>query len=160
MLLQVGDAVETTVGRRDVLGAAGDGRVRHGRVGVRGLVHGLELQPLVVDPQVRGLEVLGVALVLVGAVGGLGRSTLPGRSGCRESSFMRRVVLMINILDYLFILHRLLQSRSNRASARKEGHTFLYSGYPQVSTALCCFARIVGFTSGYYEIDVNNRRLY
>ena len=32
--------------------------------------------------------------------------------------------------------------------------------YPQVSTALWCFARIVGFTSSYYEIDVNYRRLY
>ena len=106
LLLQVGNAVEAAVGRRDVLGAAGDGRVRHGWVGVRGLVHGLELQPLVVDPEVGGLEVLGVALVLVGAVGGLGRSTLPGRSGCSESSFMRRGALMIDILVYLFTLHR------------------------------------------------------
>ena len=32
--------------------------------------------------------------------------------------------------------------------------------YSQVPTALWCFARIVGFTTGYYEIDVNNRRLY
>ena len=73
-----------------------------------------------VDPQVRGLEVLGVALVLVGAVSGLGCGTLPGRSGSRESSFMRRVVLMINILVYLFILHRLLQSRFNRPGGMQE----------------------------------------
>ena len=38
---------------------------------------------------------------------------------------------------------------------------FIFSvSYPQVSTALWCFAWIVGFTSGYYEIDDNDRRLY
>ena len=43
LLLQMGNAVETAVGWSDILGAAGDGCVCHGRVGVRGLVHGLEL---------------------------------------------------------------------------------------------------------------------
>lgn len=34
----------------DVLRSAGDGGVSHHRVGLGGLVNGLELQPLVVDP--------------------------------------------------------------------------------------------------------------
>lgn len=76
-LLQVRVAVQAAVGRRDVLRGAGDGRLRHDRVGVRRLVHGLELQPLVVNPEVGGLQVFGVALVFVGAVGGLGGGAFP-----------------------------------------------------------------------------------
>lgn len=80
-LLQVRVALQAAVGRRDVLGRAGDGRLRHDRVGIRRLVHGLQLQPLVVDPQVRRLQVFGVALVLVGTVGGLGGGSLPAGGG-------------------------------------------------------------------------------
>lgn len=71
-LLQVGVAVQAAVGGRDVLRGPRDGRLRHHRVGLGRLVHGLELQPLVVDPQVGGLQVFGVPFVLVGAVGRLG----------------------------------------------------------------------------------------
>lgn len=71
-LLQVGVAVQAAVGGRDVLRGPRDGRLCHHRVGLGRLVHGLELQPLVVDPQVGGLQVFGVAFVLVGAVGRLG----------------------------------------------------------------------------------------
>lgn len=67
-LLQVGVVVETAVRRRDVLRGARDGGFRHDRVGVRRLVHGLELQPLVVNPKIRRLQVFGVSFVLVGAV--------------------------------------------------------------------------------------------
>lgn len=71
-LLQVGVAVQAAVGGRDVLRGPRDGRLCHHRVGLGRLVHGLELQPLVVDPQVGGLQVFGVPFVLVGAVGRLG----------------------------------------------------------------------------------------
>lgn len=67
-LLQVGVVVEAAVSRRDVLRGPRDGRFRHDRVGVRRLVHGLELQPLVVNPKIRRLQVFGVSFVLVGAV--------------------------------------------------------------------------------------------
>lgn len=70
-------ALQAAVGRRDVLGRARDRRLRHDRVGLRRLVNGFELQPLVVDPEIGRLQVFGVALVLVGAVGRLGRSSLP-----------------------------------------------------------------------------------
>lgn len=70
--------VKATVSWRDVLRAPGDGRFRHDRVGVRGLVHGLEFEPLVVDPQVGRFEVFGVSLVLVGAIGRFGCSSFPG----------------------------------------------------------------------------------
>lgn len=83
-LLQVRVALQAAVGRRDVLGRAGDGRLRHDRVGLRRLVHGLELQPLVVDPQVGRLQVFGVALVLVGAVGRLGGGSLPAGDARRR----------------------------------------------------------------------------
>lgn len=77
-------ALQAAVGRRDVLGRAGDGRLRHNRVGLWRLVHGLELQPLVVDPQVGRLQVFGVTLVLVGAIGRLGRSSLPAGAPAEE----------------------------------------------------------------------------
>lgn len=67
----MGVAVQAAVSGRDVLRGAGDGRLGHDRIGVRRLVHGFEFQPLVVNPKVRWLQVLGVPLVLVGAVRGL-----------------------------------------------------------------------------------------
>lgn len=76
-LLQVRVALQAAIGRRDVLRGAWDGRLGHDRVGVWRLVHGLQLQPLVVDPQVGWLQVFGVALVFVGTVGRLGSGSLP-----------------------------------------------------------------------------------
>lgn len=96
-LLQVRVALQATVGRRDVLGRAGDGRLRHDRVGLRRLVHGLELQPLVVDPQVGRLQVFGVALVLVGAVGRLGGGSLPA-GDARRGRWKRRTKRLLQTL--------------------------------------------------------------
>lgn len=76
-LLQVGVAVQAAVSRRDVLRGTGDGCFGHNRVWIWWLVHGLELQPLVVNPKIRWFQVLGVALVFVWAVWGLGGSPLP-----------------------------------------------------------------------------------
>lgn len=87
-LLQVGVAVEAAVRRRDVLRGPGDGGLRHHRVGLRRLVHGLELQPLVVNPKIRRLQVFGVSFVLVGAVGRLGGGAFS--MGWREKRRMLR----------------------------------------------------------------------
>lgn len=84
-LLQVGVAVQAAVGRRDVLRGAGDGRFRHDRVGIRRLVHGLQLQPLVVNPQIGGLQVFGVPLVFVGAVRGLRGGSLSAGGNAKRS---------------------------------------------------------------------------
>lgn len=70
-LLQVGVTLKAAVSRCDVLGGAGDGRLGHDRVGVWRLVRGFQFQPLVVNPKIRRLQVLGVSLVLVGAIRGL-----------------------------------------------------------------------------------------
>lgn len=95
-LLQVRVALQAAVGRRDVLGRAGDRRLRHDRVGVRRLVHGLELQPLVVDPQVGRLQVFGVALVLVGAVRRLGGGSLPAGEEVKEEEVDEESVMTVN----------------------------------------------------------------
>lgn len=96
-LLEVRVALQAAVGRRDVLGRAGDGRLRHDRVGLRRLVNGLELQPLVVDPQVGRLQVFGVALVLVGAVGRLGGGSLPA-GDARRGRWKRRTKRLLQTL--------------------------------------------------------------
>lgn len=70
-------ALQAAIGRCDVLRGAGDGRLGHDWVGVWRLVYGLELQSLMVDPQVGRLQVFGVALVFVGTVGRLGGGSLP-----------------------------------------------------------------------------------
>lgn len=64
----MGVSIQAAIGRRDVLRGAGDGRLGHDRVGIWRLVHGFELQPLVVNPKIRWLQVFGVSLVFVGAV--------------------------------------------------------------------------------------------
>lgn len=64
----MGVVVQAAIGRRDVLGGAGDGRFCHDWVGVWRLVHGLQFQPLVVNPEIRWFQVFGVSLVFVGAV--------------------------------------------------------------------------------------------
>lgn len=66
----MGVALQAAVSRGDVLRCARDGRLGHDRVGLWRLVHGFELQPFMVDPKIGWLQVFGVSLVLVGAVGG------------------------------------------------------------------------------------------
>lgn len=64
----MGVVLQAAVGRRDVLRGAGDGCFGHDWVGVWRLVHGLEFQPLVVNPKIRWLQVFGVSFVFMGAV--------------------------------------------------------------------------------------------
>lgn len=68
-LLQVGVALQSAVSRGDVLWGAGNGGFSHDWVGVWRLVHGFKLQPLVVNPKIGWLQVFGVPLVFVRAVG-------------------------------------------------------------------------------------------
>lgn len=75
----MGVAVHAAVSRCDVLGGAGDRRFGHDRVGVWRLVHGLEFQPLVMNPKIRWLQVFGVSLVFMGAIRGLWGSALSAR---------------------------------------------------------------------------------
>lgn len=61
-------AVHGIVDWCDILGVARNWGVGHDGVRVWRLVDGLQLQPLVMDPEVWGFDIFGVPLVLVGAV--------------------------------------------------------------------------------------------
>lgn len=52
----------------DILRVPRDWSISHDRVWIWRLVNRLQLQPLMMDPQVRRLHVFAIALVLMGAV--------------------------------------------------------------------------------------------
>lgn len=61
----------------DVLRSSGDWRVGHDGVGFGWFINSFELQALVVNPEVRWLQIFGIALVFVGSIGRLAGRTFP-----------------------------------------------------------------------------------
>lgn len=86
------DGIQGAVYRSDVLGGTRNRRVRHDRIGLRGLVDGFELQALMMDPKIRRLEVFRVAFVLVRSIAGLASCPFP------EGQINRLVVRGKNVL--------------------------------------------------------------
>lgn len=112
----MGIALQAAVSRRDVLRRARNGCFCHDRVGLRGLIHGLEFQPLVVNPEIGWLQVFGVAFVFVGAVGGLGGRSLPAEQGSSEGQRLDSLIGRIRSSSLLFLVGR------RAARAQKSPH--------------------------------------
>lgn len=61
-------AVHGIVNRRDILRVTRNRSISHDGVWVWRLVYGLQLQSLMMDPEVGGFDIFGVPFVLMGAI--------------------------------------------------------------------------------------------
>jgi hypothetical protein len=61
-------AVHGIVNWCDILRVARNWSISHDRVWVRGLINGFQFQPLMMDPEVWGLNIFGVPFVFMGAI--------------------------------------------------------------------------------------------
>lgn len=61
-------AVHRVVHGGDVLGVTRDRGVGHDWIGIWGFINRLQLQPLVMDPKIRWLDILGIAFVFMRSI--------------------------------------------------------------------------------------------
>lgn len=89
-------AVHRVINWGNILGITRDWGVRHDGVGIWRLIYGLQLQPLMMNPKVRGFDVLGIPFVFMRTIHGFAGSSLPLK-GAKQ--IIKRKIFMDSYAD-------------------------------------------------------------
>lgn len=77
-------AVHGVVHRCDVLGITRNWRICHDWIGIRRFINGFQLQSLVMNPQVRWFNILGIPFVFMRPIHRFASGTLPLKTTRKE----------------------------------------------------------------------------